>query len=1023
MANLKFADTHNMVAFLSKPAKSEGFEQIVKTVNGEVQLHALVDEKKIIITESIVKRDLQLEDVEGLDCLPNATICEQLSLMGYEQKQKPRKPKRKDTQITQSSGPTEHVADEAVYKELDDSGGPRHQETLGDTIAQTRFENVSKPSNNPLLARGNTLLSGEDSLKLIELMELCTNLQTRVLDLETTKTTQANEIASLKRRVKKIEQKKRSRTHGIKRLYKVGLIPRVESSRDEESLVEDASKQERINAIDANEDLTLVNDQDDVDMFDVNTLAGEEVFVAKQSGNVVEEVVAVIDAASTIPISAATITDVEVTLAQALAELKSAKPKADKVVIQEPEQAKRGEEKRNRSLIRAQQRNIMCTYLKNMEGWKPKSLKNKSFANIHELFEKAIEKVNTFVEYRTELVEESSKKAKIELEENLKKAEAEVMKEEVAIDVVPLATKPPTIVDWKIHKEGNKSYYQIIRADGKSQMYRVFSQMLKSFSREDLEDLYKLVKAKYGSTRPVEDLDLILYGDLKTMFEPHVEDPVWKNQDDFNVLDWKLYDSCGVHSLRMQHMYIHLLVEKRYPLKPSTITDMLNKKLQVDYLNEMAYQLLKLFTKQGRIVGIKRLLDDPRVAATQVCVTAAKLNFGNENERLLRAVVSQDIMSILQSPSVVKTSDLKTELERYPNLFMVRRLGLFQAYDRESEATHQLRVEVYGNWLSVIPRMIVKILGSLVQKGLDLTYALSTITSQKPIEHELDLLFEAMYDDYIGGQPSTAPRPAPATLAPQVLQTLTASTTTVDTAPTPTNSSSQAANIPNTLQDVDELQQQQHDQQQDDQVQLQPEAVTKNVPNDMFNGNTFFDPFALPSTTSAESSSQYVDPSNMDTFYQPGYRQEEGIDFEESFALVARMEAIRIFLAYAAHKSFISCLQAKEGTLWVKANTEGMPIEKHLKEVKRIFRYLRGTINMGPWYTKDPSFELTVFSYADYAGCQDSFKSTFDGAQFLGEKMVSLSSKKEDYMSFQSRKYNMYLYPLVVPKFFGCKHS
>ncbi|GJU78840.1 hypothetical protein Tco_1275910 [Tanacetum coccineum] len=89
--------------------------------------------------------------------------------------------------------------------------------------------------------------------------------------------------------------------------------------------------------------------------------------------------------------------------------------------------------------------------------------------------------------------------------------------EEVAIDAVPLVTKPPTIVDWKIRKEGNKSYYQIVRADGKSQMYRVFSLMLKSFSREDLEDLYKLVKARYGSTRPVEDLDLVLWNDLSNV--------------------------------------------------------------------------------------------------------------------------------------------------------------------------------------------------------------------------------------------------------------------------------------------------------------------------------------------------------------------------------------------------------------------------------------------------------------------------------------------------------------------------
>ncbi|GJR02642.1 hypothetical protein Tco_0525626 [Tanacetum coccineum] len=85
-----------------------------------------------------------------------------------------------------------------------------------------------------------------------------------------------------------------------------------------------------------------------------------------------------------------------------------------------------------------------------------------------------------------------------------------------------------------------------------------------------------------------------------------------------------------------------------------------------------------------------------------------------------------------------------------------------------------------------------------ISSGLDLTYDLSTITSQKQAEREMDLLFEAMYDDYIGGQPLAAPRTAPAALAPQVLQTPMASTTIVDTAPTPTNSSLQAENIPNT---------------------------------------------------------------------------------------------------------------------------------------------------------------------------------------------------------------------------------
>ncbi|GKB27089.1 hypothetical protein Tco_0866490 [Tanacetum coccineum] len=116
MMTLKFIDTYNMVAFLAKPTESEGFEQIVdflnahtikyaltinptiytscieqfwatvkaKTVNKEVQLQALVDGKKIIIIESIIRRDLQLEEAEGVDCLPNATIFEQLTLTGCE---------------------------------------------------------------------------------------------------------------------------------------------------------------------------------------------------------------------------------------------------------------------------------------------------------------------------------------------------------------------------------------------------------------------------------------------------------------------------------------------------------------------------------------------------------------------------------------------------------------------------------------------------------------------------------------------------------------------------------------------------------------------------------------------------------------------------------------------------------------------------------------------------------------------------------------------------------------------------
>ncbi|GKD78394.1 hypothetical protein Tco_1341015 [Tanacetum coccineum] len=78
------------------------------------------------------------------------------------------------------------------------------------------------------------------------------------------------------------------------------------------------------------------------------------------------------------------------------------------------------------------------------------------------------------------------------------------------------------------------------------------------------------------------------------------------------------------------------------------------------------------------------------------------------------------------------------------------------------------------------------------------------------------------------------------------------------------------------------------------------------------------------------------------------------------------------------------------------ARYQAKPTEKHLKEVKRIFCYLQGTVNMGLWYTKDYGFELIGFSDVDYAGCKDTFKSTSGGTQFLGEKLVSWSSKKQD---------------------------
>ncbi|GJW22281.1 hypothetical protein Tco_0032903 [Tanacetum coccineum] len=367
-------------------------------------------------------------------------------------------------------------------------------------------------------------------------MTLCTTLQNKVLDLEKTKTTQQNEIASLKRRVNKLEKKSRSRTHKLKRLYKVGLTARVEFSDNEESLGKDASKQGRIDVIDADEKIILVSVQNvDEEIFDVNVLDGEEVFVAEQEVAVKDVSNVVSTAGDATTVSAATTTTAtitivdDITLAQALMEIKSTKPKekgllykswlniqqqnlhnylhnnhktkidadyqlAKRLQAYEQEElsieekatlfqqlletrrkhfaAKRAEEKRNKPPTKAQQKKIMCTYLKNMEEYKLKDLNLKEFNYIQEMFDRAFKRVNTFEDFKTKLVEDKEKRAGTELVQEISK------KQKVEDD-----------------KETAELKYQ----------------MLKSFDMEDLEDLYKLVKAKYESTRPVEDLDLLLW--------------------------------------------------------------------------------------------------------------------------------------------------------------------------------------------------------------------------------------------------------------------------------------------------------------------------------------------------------------------------------------------------------------------------------------------------------------------------------------------------------------------------------
>ncbi|GJY89997.1 retrovirus-related pol polyprotein from transposon TNT 1-94 [Tanacetum coccineum] len=168
--------------------------------------------------------------------------------------------------------------------------------------------------------------------------------------------------------------------------------------------------------------------------------------------------------------------------------------------------------------------------------------------------------------------------------------------------------------------------------------------------------------------------------------------------------------------------------------------------------------------------------------------------------------------------------------------------------------------------------------------------------------------------------------------------------------------------------------------------------------------------------------------------------REEGIEFEESFAPVTHIEAIRIFLAYVAHKNmvafqmdvktaFLNGILKEEskldedpnGTRVDPTRYRGMakPTKKHITAVKRVFLYLKGTINMGLSYPRDTSFNLTAFVDVDHAGCQDSRKSSFGSAQLLGEKLVSWSSKKQKCTTISTTKAKS----VSVLKPYGCVPS
>ncbi|GJY39628.1 hypothetical protein Tco_0425992 [Tanacetum coccineum] len=154
---------------------------------------------------------------------------------------------------------------------------------------------------------------------------------------------------------------------------------------------------------------------------------------------------------------------------------------------------------------------------------------------------------------------------------------------EETVDPEILSAKYP-IVDWESQNLGNVDmedlhvYVDNHKASmGNTSYHKSLFSMLRKFDRQDLVDLHRLVMKRFEDNTP-EGYNLLLWGDLKIMFEPNAEDEIWSNQQDWTLISWKLYENCGVHTLLMDGTLtcFNMLVEKRYPLIKEMLEKMLN---------------------------------------------------------------------------------------------------------------------------------------------------------------------------------------------------------------------------------------------------------------------------------------------------------------------------------------------------------------------------------------------------------------------------------------------------------------
>ncbi|GKA64199.1 hypothetical protein Tco_0763805 [Tanacetum coccineum] len=433
---------------------------------------------------------------------------------------------------------------------------------------------------------------------MIHLSLVLTHLERKVDALEKDKLAQATEILCLKKRVKMLEKRKKSKPS----VLRIGSATRVES-------LEEANETQRMD--------------DDLIFDTIADLGGEEVVVKPAETGVSTALDVEVSAAEPVvtTVSLLVTTD-SVTITVAEPDLSAhdeqvPKDLHDKFQVELKEEAKRQEEASMAALaelhdavqahIDADQElaarmtleehekytveeraRMLAEFIKNRKKWFTHAqLKHRDFEQIQGLYNKEKELVDTFVHNGSEEDERRIKDLNTKgKEESSNKDVDSTNKRKERIRMKRSSKKQKTNADLK-KEEQLKTFLSIVpneeeATDGSSRYIKTFTEMVSKFDRMDFLELHSLMMQRFKTTT-LEGIDLILWGDLKTMFEANAVDKLWKNQEDWILKSWNLYENCRVHILMLENgIVFHMLAERKYLLTKETLKKMLVLRLTVE---------------------------------------------------------------------------------------------------------------------------------------------------------------------------------------------------------------------------------------------------------------------------------------------------------------------------------------------------------------------------------------------------------------------------------------------------------